>query len=289
MKIITSILSTCCLLAFYTVSAQIVNVQDAIKNAPKEVPDKISFVKTENGKGISSKTITYLYDRAGRLTEIKSSNDDYNFKYSYADNNVSRVIVTLRNNNYVQADFTYNNKGAMTKVERSGQEKTVLNLKDKNDTRQTYSWTDNKGRYHELYMDNKKNSHYTIVEHRIGKDIFKFSYDKSGTNGLENLPVPIMLATYMAMEYYNTDFYSSGFLQCIMSRPIVSVIDPRENGKLYTYSHTKGMYKYLKQSSVKNGTFLNTWIFSYRKPASELKIDPKVLENKKVDRIDLKK
>ena len=289
MKTFNTILSTLCLLAFQTVSAQVVNVQEAIKNAPKEVPDKVSFVKKENGKTISSKTITYSYDKEGRLTEIKSNTDDYTFKYSYADNNVSRVIVSFRNNDYVQADFTYNNKGAMTKVERSGQEKTVLNLKDKNDTRQTYSWTDNKGRYHELYMDNKKNSHYTIVEHRIGKDAFKFSYDKSGTNGLENLPVPIMLATYMAMEYYNTDFYSSGFLQCIMSKPLKSITDPRENGKLYTYNSNNGLYKYLKNTSVKNGTFLNTWSFSYRKPASELKVDPKVLENKKVDKIKIGK
>ena len=63
MKTFNTILSTLCLLAFQTVSAQVVNVQEAIKNAPKEVPDKVGFVKKENGKTISSKTITYSYDK----------------------------------------------------------------------------------------------------------------------------------------------------------------------------------------------------------------------------------
>lgn len=87
------------------------------------------------------------------------------------------------------------------------------------------------------------------------------------------------------MEYYNTDFYSSGFLQCIMPQPLKSITDPRENGKIYTFSNTKGLYTYLKESSVKEGTYLNTWTFSYRKPKTEVKIDPKVLGNKKVDKI----
>ncbi|QIG89153.1 hypothetical protein G6R40_05455 [Chryseobacterium sp. POL2] len=287
MKTTIIILSTMCLLAFHKLSAQIVNVQDAIKNAPKEVPDKVSFVKKENGKTISSKTITYSYDKEGRLTEIKSNNGDYTFKYSYAtqeyvfgsNERVSSITVIFKNNNYVKADFTYNKLGELSKIVRSGQERDAFELYyDKG----TYTWKDKKGRTNKLKVDG-----YKITEHLIGGDAFIFTYDK-GKNGIENMLKPITLTTYMAMEYYNTDFYSSGFLQCIMPQPLKSITDPRENGKIYTFSNTKGLYTYLKESSVKEGTYLNTWTFSYRKPTSELKIDPKVLENKKVDKIKIK-
>ncbi len=288
MKTITSILSTLCLLAFHTLSAQVVNMQDAIKNAPKEVPDKVSFVKKENGKTISSKTITYSYDKEGRLTEIKSNTDDYTFKYSYAtqeyvfgpNERVSSITVIFKNNNYVKADFTYNKVGELSKIVRSGQERDAFELYyDKG----TYTWKDKKGRTNKLKVDG-----YKITEHLVGGDAFVFTYDK-GKNGIENMLKPITLTTYMAMEYYNTDFYSSGFLQCIMPQPLKSITDPRENGKIYTFSNTKGLYTYLKESSVKDGTYLNTWKFTYRELKTDLKINPKVLENKKVDKIKIKK
>ena len=284
MKTFNTILSTLCLLAFQTVSAQVVNVQEAIKNAPKEVHDKVGFVKKENGITISSKTITYSYDKEGRLTEIKSNTDDYTFKYSYAtqeyvfgsNERVSSITVIFKNNNYVKADFTYNKLGELSKIVRSGQERDAFELYyDKG----TYTWKDKKGRTNKLKVDG-----YKITEHLVGGDAFIFTYDK-GKNGIENMLKPITLTTYMAMEYYNTDFYSSGFLQCIMPQPLKSITDPRENVKIYTFSNTKGLYTYLKESSVKEGTYLNTWTFSYRKPKTEVKIDPKVLGNKKVDKI----
>lgn len=274
---------TCCLLVSQALTAQ-TSIQEALKNAPKEVPDKVTVVRSEDGKRLSAKTLTYLYDRTGRLTEIKSSTDDYHFSYSYTGNKVSRVVVTLRNNGYVQADFTYNAKGAMTRVVRTGQQKATLQLSDKYDTRQTYAWTDARGNTHELYMDNLKNNH-KIVEHRVGKDAFKFTYEKSGTTGLENLPVPITLATYMAMDYYTTNFYADGFFQCILPQPLATVTDPRENGKRYTYSHTKGLYSYLKESSVKQGSEWYQWTFSYRKPVTELKIEDKSPNDKQVIRV----
>ncbi|OPC39222.1 hypothetical protein [Elizabethkingia anophelis] len=288
MKNITSILCTLYLLAFSPVSAQIVNVQDAIKNAPKEVPDKVSFVKKENGKTISSRTVTYSYDSEGRLIEIKSNTGDYTFKYSYAtqeyvfgpNERVSSITVIFKNNNYVKADFTYNKVGELSKIVRSGQERDAFELYyDKG----TYTWKDKKGRTNKLKVDG-----YKITEHLVGGDAFIFTYDK-GKNGIENMLKPITLTTYMAMEYYNTDFYSSGFLQCIMPHPLKSITDPREGGKIYTFSNTKDLYTYLKESSVKDGTYLNTWKFTYRELKTDLKINPKVLGNKKVDKIKIKK
>ena len=282
MKKITSLVIILSALAFNEMSAQTVNINDAIKNAPKEVPDKVSFVKKENGKTISSKTVTYLYDNQGRLTEIKSSNDDYTFKYSYAtqeyafgpSEKVSSITIIFKNNNYVKADFTYNKVGELSKIVRSGQERDAFELHfDKG----THTWIDKRGRSNKLKVDGDK-----IIEHHIGGDAFIFTYDK-GKNGIENMLKPITLTTYLAMEYYTTDFYSSGFFQCIMPQPLAKIIDPRENGKIYTFSNTNGLYTYLSVSSVKEGTYLNTWKFTYREPKAEPKIKPKVSEKMNMD------
>ena len=68
MKTFNTILSTLCLLAFQTVSAQVVNVQEAIKNAPKEVPDKVGFVKqfckfNHITAHTATETLEYIFSR----------------------------------------------------------------------------------------------------------------------------------------------------------------------------------------------------------------------------------